>query len=444
MTLNKGKLAVGVIALSLAGLAAFRLNSYLQPPVMTSEERVIKVSALTVEPAPLTSWVFAEGTVEAQRKAFLDFERAGKVVSVGTDHNNLSLREGSRVSGPTSLEARGQRLASLDSRNTSANVNSLSARLQSARLRREETQANIDRAKNDRELARIAFERTQKLNQQGLISRDALDRDRTALLNAEAAVSAVQSAEASAKAEVESISAELEGALVTLSKDSLFAPFDGVITVMNLREGNYYYPPMGISSNSDRENASAVVVVDDSRYEITLEIPEQSARPVKEGQTVWVSVNSSALYQSAGDGEPADGVMTGRIWSVSPAISLNSRTRKVKVRTDINQPNTLQDGLYAQVWIAAVEKNSTLTLPVEALSFRDRMPFIYVIGNDDRVERRSITTGLEGLSKIEITKGLTRGEKVVIRGQHLLGNDTLVEVVNAPTTELAVNEESGQ
>ena len=60
------------VALSITSLAAYRLNGYIQPPVMNMEERVTTVSAITVEPQPLTAWVFTEGTAEAQRKAFFE------------------------------------------------------------------------------------------------------------------------------------------------------------------------------------------------------------------------------------------------------------------------------------------------------------------------------------------------------------------------------------
>ena len=429
MTTTRKTTALSAVILLFVGLTAYRLDMYMQPDVMQQQERVIKVNAITVAPQPLTAWVFAEGTAEAQRKAFLDFERAGKVVAIGQDQDHLSLREGSRVSGPKGTENKGQRLASIDSRNTSATADSLAARLQSARQRGEEAKANTQRSRNDLTLAQIAFKRTKKLHADGLISRDTLDRDRTTLLNAEAAVTAATSAEASARSEITSTSAELEGALVTLSKDSLFAPFDGLITVMNLREGNYYYPPAGISSNSDRESASAIVVVDDNRFEITLDIPEQSARMVEEGQTIWVSANSSALYSSARTGTMSSEIMTGKVWSVSPSISLKNRSRRIKVRTDINQKPTVQDGLFVQVWIAARHIPEAIALPVEALSFRHRQPFIYVVNNTQRVERRMITTGLEGLNTIEVASGLKAGEQVVVRGQHLLDQNSLVEIV---------------
>ncbi|WP_281646894.1 hypothetical protein [Parendozoicomonas sp. Alg238-R29] len=359
------------VVLSVTSLAAYRLNGYMQPPAMNTQERITTVSAITVEPKPLTAWVFAEGTAEAQRKAFLNFERAGKVVAIGDDENHTSLREGSRVSGPKVPGEKGQHLASMDSRTTSATADSLAARLQSARQRSEEAKANTLRSHNDLNLAEIAFNRTEQLLKDGLISQDTLDRDRTALLNAQAAVSAATSAEASARAEIKSLSAELEGARVTLSKDSLFAPFDGLITVMNLREGNYYYPPAGVASNSDRESASAIVVVDDNRFEITLDIPEQSARMLQENQVAWVSANSNALYQSARASIPTDNIMVGKVWSVSPSISLANRSRRIKVRTNSHQPATIQDGLFVQVWIAARHKPDALTLPIESLSFRN-------------------------------------------------------------------------
>ncbi len=411
----------------LVALTGYRLNMYLSPVEIIKEERNIKVSAITVEPSPLTSWTFAEGTVQAQRKAFLDFEHPGKVVAIGADSQNLELREGSRVT-------KEQRLASLDSRSSTANVDSLTARLTAARLRSEEAAARNIQAKNDLQLARLAYKRTSKLHKNGLISRDALDRDRTAMLNAEAALTAANSFAASANADIQSISAEREGALIALSKDSLFAPFDGLLTVMNLREGNYYYPPVGITSNSAREAASAIVVVDDSQFEITLDIPEREARSVKEGQSVIISADSGRLYESAQSGVDAKGVTRGTVWSVSPALSLQNRSRRVKVRTAAQQPTILQDGLFSQVWIATQSKNNALTLPIESLSFRDRKPYIYVINADNTVTLRNITAGLQGLTRIEITSGLQAGDRVVTRGQHLLDNKVSVTIINENTS----------
>lgn len=101
----------------------------------------------------------------------------------------------------------------------------------------------------------------------------------------------------------------------------------------------------------------------------------------------------------------------------------------MKVRTDAGQNISIHDGLFVQAWIAARHKDNAVTLPIESLSFRNRVPFIYVVGDDNRVTRRDVSIGLRGLGKTEITTGLQVGDKVVVRGQHLLDTNSLVKVL---------------
>ena len=96
-----------------------------------------------------------------------------------------------------------------------------------------------------------------------MVSRDEYDRSQTLLLNAGTAVAATASALKAVESEEKSVAAELNRATVSLEKTSLFAPFDGVITAMNIQEDNYYYPPAGVTTGREREATSAIVIVDD-------------------------------------------------------------------------------------------------------------------------------------------------------------------------------------
>ena len=130
------------------------------------------------------------------------------------------------------------------------------------------------------------------------MSRDEFERFRTTLRNAEVAVEAADSGLSAVISEVKSVAAQLNQATVSLEKTSLFAPFDGVVTTMTIRQDNYYYPPAGVNSNREREASSAIVVIDDSQYEIQLEVTEQDAMNVQEGQTVYLASNDLALYKA--------------------------------------------------------------------------------------------------------------------------------------------------
>ncbi|MGI9275089.1 MAG: efflux RND transporter periplasmic adaptor subunit [Endozoicomonas sp.] len=423
----KKKLLLSSAALLIVALAGYRISELGAEQVL-AEVHPVRVEVTTVQPESLSTWAFAEGTAEALRKAFLNFEQAGKVVYLGRMDDGSTVREGARVFGPNDEVRNGQQLARIDNRENASQVEALEAQLQSARSRRNEAEAGLALSQNDLEQARHDFQRIEEIYKKGVVSRDEFERFRTTLRNAEVAVEAAGSSLDAVISEVKSVAAQLNQATVSLEKTSLFAPFDGVISTMNIRQDNYYYPPAGVNSNREREASSAIVVVDDSQYEIQLEVTEQDAMNVREGQTVYLASDDLALYRAENSDFSEGDFVTGTVWSVSPSLSLQKRSRLVKVRTSGDSAQ-LRDGMFVRAWIATKVKTDVLTIPWQVLSFREGQPFVYVVNDDQRVELRWLVLGLQGLEEVEVLGGLSEGERVVTRGQHLLKTGSRVKVL---------------
>ena len=185
-----------------------------------------------------------------------------------------------------------------------------------------------------------------------------------------------------------------------------------------------------ITSDREREAASAIVVVDDSRYEIQLEISEADALNIAEGQTVYLASDDRELYRGVGDNFESGRIARGKVWSVSPMLSLQNRSHMIKVRTE--QPsNVIRDGMFVRAWVATEVIPEALVIPWHVLSFRDNQPYVYVLVDDNRVEQRWLTLGTQGLDYVEILDGINQDEQVVIRGQHLLVTGSEVQVLGA-------------
>ncbi len=394
------------------------------------EQPPTRVEAIQVQPTSLIKWVFSEGTVQAQQKAYLDFELGGKVESIATLRDGTRLREGSRVFGPADGSRHGQLLAQIDSRDNLAIVQGLEARLQSMHSQKNEAEIRLTQAQNERQLSQQNFVRMSEVYERGVISQDEFDRIKTADLNANAAVKAAESGIESLSSEITSLISELNRATLSLEKTSLFAPFDGVITAMNISENNHYYAPMGGVSDKERETSSAIVLVDDSQLEVQLEINVNDAKLLAEGQTVYLASDDERLYLAERNQTLNDEITSGVIWSVSPSISLQRRTQTVKVRIQHNT-TALKEGQFVRAWIAAQQSDDIITLPLQALSFNHGTPFVYVIEAESQVvERRDITTGVQGIDSIEVTSGLAPHEQIVVRGQHLLINGAKVTIID--------------
>jgi membrane fusion protein (multidrug efflux system) len=57
-----------------------------------------------------------------------------------------------------------------------------------------------------------------------------------------------------------------------------------------------------------------------------------------------------------------------------------------------------------------------ITIPREAVLSDQRGDFVYVVGSDNRTERRGVTLGQSRAGSVVITNGLKEGERVVLEG----------------------------
>ncbi|WP_066017175.1 efflux RND transporter periplasmic adaptor subunit [Endozoicomonas atrinae] len=416
-------------------LTGYRLREFLvKPDVLKLTPKIVVVKK--VKPEVLHTWVVAEGIAEAVHKAYLMFDRPDVVDYIGKMEDGSSIREGSRVFGPNDHLNKGQLLAQIDSRECSSHIEVLEAQLGSAMALKMEAEARQTSKKNLLYQAKMDFQRIQQIHKKGSLSQDKLEHAELSMKNAELDLQTADNRLSAASYEIQKIEASLNQLTVKLDKNSLFAPFDGVITAVNIREGNYYYPPSRIN-NDEQELASAIVLMDDSLYEIQLEIPDDQASNIKEGQAAYVVQNTWSKQGLSVQQWPfrEDDYSTGTVWSVSPSISMQKHSRRVVVR--LQQSTGLRNGMPVHVMIETEIKPNAIKLPIEYLSFREGAPFVYVLNKSSRVDLRWLKIKVHGLDEIEVLGGLTAGEQVVIRGQHRLKSGSKVIIAETPDEQSA-------
>ncbi|TPG49167.1 efflux RND transporter periplasmic adaptor subunit [Sphingomonas glacialis] len=103
-------------------------------------------------------------------------------------------------------------------------------------------------------------------------------------------------------------------------------------------------------------------------------------------------------------------VFTGEVWQVSPVI--DPTTRQGIARIALNYDPALRPGGFASAAIVAGTTNVP-ELPNAAIQSDDKGNYVYVVGPDDKLVRRSIKVGEVSDSGVAITDGLNGTEKVV-------------------------------
>ena len=195
-----------------------------------------------------------------------------------------------------------------------------------------------------------------------------------------------------------------EGLIASLAKRQnlgasvfpLDAPISGTIVERN--------GSIGATVGSD---ASVFKIVDLSSVWIDANVFEKDLSRVRLGEAVKVTVPAMA-----------NASFMGRVILISSIVDPDTRT--VKVRTEVANPGgQLKPDMFANVEIITAGKASAITIPLAAVLDDDGKSVVFVADGNE-YKKREVTLGLTSNDRVEVVQGLTGGEKVVVKGNYLL------------------------
>ncbi|MBE3087344.1 MAG: efflux RND transporter periplasmic adaptor subunit, partial [Bacteroidetes bacterium] len=147
-----------------------------------------------------------------------------------------------------------------------------------------------------------------------------------------------------------------------------------------------------------------------------VQLPEKYISVIKPGQVVKLTNYTI----------PEDTII-GNITQLSPAINADTRTFKGNI--SINNPNLLlRPGMFVKADIITSHKDSVIVIPKSIILSRQRGKTVFIIDRGVAAER-IIETGLENITDVEVTRGLTKNERVVTSGFETLSNKSKVKII---------------
>ena len=138
------------------------------------------------------------------------------------------------------------------------------------------------------------------------------------------------------------------------------------------------------------------------------EVFEQDLSVIRLGQVV------TAEFQAL----PGD-VRRGRIAYVYPTVNTESRTARIRVVVP-NGDLRLKPGMYATIRIGGAARQGVLTVPQSAVLSTGERSIIFVKEAGGQLAPREVTLGAASGDRIEILRGLARGEVVVASATFLV------------------------
>ena len=267
---------------------------------------------------------------------------------------------------------RGQTLVQLSSDLLEAEVRSRRATLKSAEAR----SANAD----------AALRRGQAVAATGALSKANVDQ--------------LEAEQISARSQIEIARSDLATSELRLKYTQVTAPDDGVISTRTVSVGQM--AQMG---------TEMLRLVRQGRVEWRAEVPEARLSLVKVGQPVTLT---------SADGTQAQ----GKVRIVAPTVATNNRTALVYVDLPVN---SARPGMFARGSIG-VGKSDAILVPVQGVVMQDGYAYVFVLKQDNVVERRLVKVANVQDGEMEILSGVQPGEIVAVKGAGFLKDRDTVKV----------------
>lgn len=342
------------------------------------------VALADVESRPLERHLRVTGSLVAGEQAEVSAEVAGRVTAT-------PIERGSRVAAGTLLVQLSGAETTAQLQEADANAGQIEARLGLAAGEAFDPQRvpEVMNARAAFSLAEAEFARIQSLLDQRVVSQSEFDQRRTQVEAARQQLQVALNGAEQAYRSLQAARARVSLARKSMADTAVRAPFAGLVMERAVSVGDYV---------TKGTRVATVVSIDPLRVELT--VPEQAIAQIKAGQPVRLTVD-------AYPGEQFDATVR----YVSPSVRVDRRALTIEAVAP-NKDGRLKPGLFATALIQQGAPVPALTVPASAVETIAGTSRLYVV-KDGKAEERIVTLGEPVSGQVEITSGVSGGEKVV-------------------------------
>ena len=375
--------------------AAVVVVGVLTAAIRSKDKDLPRVTTAKVEKMDLVAKVTANGKIQAKVKVDMSALVMGQIV-------NLAVKEGDHVK-------KGQLLLQIDRTQLAAQAQGREATLAAMRHDLDAARANAIQAKSDYDRAKQNFDAK-------ILAEADYQKAKSSLDAAEATLAATEQ-------RMNSTMADLVASRDSLSKTTVTAPLDGIVTSLPIKEGE-----VTVVGTMNNAGTKLMTVSDMGEVEAVMMVDETSVPQVKLGQKATLSIDAYPNRKFSGT---VSEVGSSPILKTDPDLDTLVATSeainfKVKIRLD-NPPETVRPGFSVTADIITGRIDGATAIPIQALVVRDvqskdKKPStggrpeteegVYVI-KSGKLEFDKVETGIAGELMIEVKKGPAAGQEIV-------------------------------
>ena len=470
---RKWKILIGVVVVMILGIGIYAST-------VLSKKGVVTVQTGAVVRQDLTSLVTASGEVKPRNYINIGANAQGEL-------REILVKEGDHV-------RKGQLLARIENAQPEADVKAQEAAVYSAEADSSAAeagmksadenirtfQAGLEKDKADLDRMKADYDRSQALYNEHLLAKQDFDMRKFTYEAQQATIRQSEMRVVQARAQREQAAANLASAQRRiaqakanllrfndlLSKRNVTAPLDGVVTNLPVRVGETVVPGVQNSAAS-----TIMTIADMSLITAEIKVDETDIVNVDMAQKADVTIDAIPNKTFTGHvieiGNTAILRSTGLAASQSAVSSQEAKDFKVVVALD-NPPDDARPGLSCTAKITTATRKNVLTIPIQALTVRQKgqlepkpkngksveaatakpdpaaekakkeeLQGVFVVSGGKAVFKK-VDTGITGATDIEVLNGLSEGDQIITGTYQVIrtiANEAQVKVDNkAPVT----------
>lgn len=388
----------------------------------------IKVTTEKAASRTITEVVTASGKIFPEIEVKVSPDVSGEIV-------DLVVEEGDTVRRGQVLAKVYADIISSQRDQAAAGVSQSEAMVSNAKSQLGALQATIDQTE-------AAYNRQKKLLDQKVISQQEFEQAQQAYQSAKSNYAAALENIKANQANVQSAMANLNRANQDVSRTTITAPMDGVISLLAVKKGER------VVGTAQMAGTEMMRIADLSSIEVQVDVGENDIPKVSFGDTALVEVDAFSNRKFKGVVYKIANPQTS-----SSASSLSTSTQVTNYRVHIRllpgsyndlvqkgKPFPFRPNMTASADIQTHTEKNTLTVPLNAVTTRDKkngkavetdkkddnsnnennavaeddiQEVVFILQKDGRVKKLPVKTAIQDINYIQVVQGLKLGDEVI-------------------------------
>lgn len=422
-----------IIIISLVALVILLVG--LKKGGVLGKDEGVKVATEKVVRRTITETVNASGKVFPEIEVKVSPDISGEIVE-------LRVVEGDSV-------RRGDILARIYADIYTTQRDQASAIVTQEQARVENAKAQLPGLKAARDFAQRTFDRQKQLLEEKVISRAEFEQAQNTFQTADANYNAALETIRGGQAGVASARASLQRADKDLSRTSVLAPMNGVVSLLNVKKGER------VVGNSMMAGTEMMRIADMSKIEVRVDVGENDIPKVSLGDSALVEVDA---YNNRKFKGVVTQIASSSVLAAQQSMSATSSdvtNYKVYIRllpesyADLINPARpknfpFRPGMSASADIQTKTKTNVIAVPINAVTTREKGTdnvasekkdektenpglqevdksslasdldeVVFIVQKDGIVKRMKVNTDIQDINYIEVTTGVGEGADVV-------------------------------